>query len=299
MAYYTPLRYPGGKGKLSGYFESLISANGLEGGTYIEPFAGGAGIATSLLLQGKVSRIVINDADRSIYAFWRCIRHYGNELREAVDSAELTIDEWKRQREVQRNKAHEKIFDLGFSTLYMNRTNRSGIIDGGVIGGQNQDGKYKMDARFNRAEINRRIEALSDRSDDIIVSGLDAAYFLRHELDEYDIDSTLVYIDPPYFEKGSCLYLNHYSHEDHEDLANIIKGMQHRWVLSYDDVAEIREIYFGFSPRRFTLRYSSYESKMGRELFYFSDNLISDSCGCSSKAVSGLGIGDVGEISID
>lgn len=298
MAYYTPLRYPGGKGKLSGYFESLISANGLEGGTYIEPFAGGAGIAAALFLRNKVSEIVINDADRSIYAFWRCIRHHGDELMEAVDSAELTIDEWKKQREVQRNKAHEKIFDLGFSTLYMNRTNRSGIIDGGVIGGLSQDGKYKMDARFNKAELKRRIKALSDRSDDIIVSGLDAADFLKYGLDEYDAGSTLVYIDPPYFEKGSCLYMNHYSQEDHGNLADIIKRMRHKWVLSYDDVAEIRGIYFGLSPQRFTLKYSSYGRKIGRELFYFSDNVTYDLYGCDSKAVSGLGGQGLGDIVI-
>lgn len=292
MAYHSPLRYPGGKGKLSGYFESLVSANGLDGGTYVEPFAGGAGVATSLLAGGKVSKIVLNDADRSIYALWYSVKHYGNELIEAIDSINVNIDEWKKQREFQRNKENEDIFDLGFSTLYMNRTNRSGILNGGVIGGLDQKGKYKIDARFNKKALKARIAALSKLSDSIEVSCKDASKFLAEDLNEYDKDATLVYIDPPYFDKGSSLYMNHYSAEDHEDLAKVILGLRHKWVLSYDDVPEIVKIYGDIVPQRFTLKYSSYERKIGKELFFFSDNLNSDLCGCNSKAVTGLDSGD-------
>lgn len=289
MAYYTPLRYPGGKGKLSGYFESLISANGLGGGTYIEPFAGGAGIATTLLIRNKVSNIVINDADRSIYAFWECIRAHGDELISSVNNAKLDMDEWRRQREIQREKGTADIFDLGFSTLYMNRTNRSGIITGGVIGGQNQAGPYKMDARFNKLEIVRRIRALADRSEDISVSCLDATDFLKDGLTGHDVSKTLVYIDPPYYVKGSCLYMNYYTPDDHSKLADVIVNMKHKWVLSYDDVPQIATIYENRPVQRFKLNYSSYSRRMGDEVFYFCDGLKSEGCMCESRAVSGLG----------
>ncbi|NCA74286.1 MAG: DNA adenine methylase [Gammaproteobacteria bacterium] len=289
MAYYTPLRYPGGKGKLSGYFESLISANGLEGGTYIEPFAGGAGIATTLLIRNKVSNIVINDADRSIYAFWECIRAHGDELISSVNNAKLDMNEWRRQREIQREKGTADIFDLGFSTLYMNRTNRSGIITGGVIGGQNQAGPYKMDARFNKLEIVRRIRALADRSEDISVSCLDATDFLKDGLTGHDVSKTLVYIDPPYYVKGSCLYMNYYTPDDHSKLADVIVNMKHKWVLSYDDVPQIATIYENRPVQRFKLNYSSYSRRMGDEVFYFCDGLKSEGCMCESRAVSGLG----------
>lgn len=289
MAYYTPLRYPGGKGKLSGYFEDIISANRLENGTYIEPFAGGAGIAVALLLRKKVSKIVINDADRSIYAFWECVRTHSDELINSIYNAELTMDEWRRQREVQRNKETSDIFNLGFSTLYMNRTNRSGIIGGGVIGGKAQAGKYKMDARFNKTELVRRIKALSDRSEDISVSCADAADFLKNGLLDYDINKTLVYIDPPYYVKGSCLYMNHYTPEDHSKLADVVVGIKHKWVLSYDDVPQIADIYAGRPVQRFKLDYSSYTRRTGNEVFYFCDGLRSDGCVCESRAVSGLG----------
>ncbi|MDY0248294.1 MAG: DNA adenine methylase [Methanosarcina mazei] len=289
MAYYTPLRYPGGKGKLSGYFESLISANGLEGSTYIEPFAGGAGIATTLLIRNKVSNIVINDADRSIYAFWECIRAHGDELISSVNNAKLDMNEWRRQREIQREKGTADIFDLGFSTLYMNRTNRSGIITGGVIGGQNQAGPYKMDARFNKLEIVRRIRALADRSEDISVSCLDATDFLKDGLTGHDVSKTLVYIDPPYYVKGSCLYMNYYTPDDHSKLADVIVNMKHKWVLSYDDVPQIATIYENRPVQRFKLNYSSYSRRMGDEVFYFCDGLKSEGCMCESRAVSGLG----------
>lgn len=273
MAYYSPLRYPGGKGRLSGYFKSLLPANGLDGGTYIEPFAGGAGIAVTLLVEGNVSKIVLNDADRSIYALWHSIKHCSDELIEAINSVDIDIDEWKKQREVQRNKENETIFDLGFSTLYMNRTNRSGILNGGVIGGLDQEGKYKIDARFNKKTLNTRIAALSELSDNIEVHCMDANEFLAEELNEYDIDATLVYIDPPYYEKGSTLYMNHFEHNDHVTLSERIRNLKHKWILSYDNTPEIREIYQDVEPLCFDLRYSSYESRIGREVFYCSNSM--------------------------
>ncbi|HKM13677.1 MAG TPA: DNA adenine methylase [Candidatus Methanomethylophilaceae archaeon] len=267
------MRYPGGKGRLSGYFKSLLPTNGLEGGTYIEPFAGGAGIAVTLLAEGNVSKIVLNDADRSIYALWHVIKYRGEELIEAIEEIDVNIEEWTKQRDIQRNKKNEDLFDLGLSTFFMNRTNRSGILNGGVIGGQGQEGKYKIDARFNKKNLTSRIAALSELSDNVEVHCMDANDFLAEELDRYDTDTTLVYIDPPYYEKGSTLYMNHFEHEDHVTLSDIIRNLKHKWILSYDNTPEIREIYSDMEPVCFDLQYSSYKSRIGKEVFYCSDSV--------------------------
>ena len=142
----SPLRYPGGKSRITNFVAKLIKDNNITGGCYVEPFAGGAGVALNLLLDGIVDRIFINDKDRSIYAFWDSAINHTERFICRLESVNVTIEEWKKQREIQLNKENANLFDLGFSTFFLNRTNRSGIIMAGVIGGISQTGKWKIDA---------------------------------------------------------------------------------------------------------------------------------------------------------
>lgn len=269
----TPLRYPGGKSRLTPYFKKVLDANSLRGGVYAEPFAGGAGVAMSLLSAGDVSEIRINDADRSIYAFWKAVTENNAEFLEIFDRTAMDIDEWYDERIVQERKDTAGILELGFSTFFLNRANRSGILTGGVIGGKDQTGRYKIDARFNRSALRARIEHIGKLADRIGVTGEDAVDFMV-DLEEESPDRLLLYIDPPYYDKGSTLYMNHYAHDDHVNLSKAIGSLECRWILSYDDTLEIRKMYAGMEPLGFDLRYSSYESRLGKEVFYCSKNLI-------------------------
>jgi len=271
MKFNTPLRYPGGKGRLTDYFGRVIDLNGLKDGTYIEPFAGGAGTAINLLLDSKVSRIVINDADLSVFYFWKSVIEQTDKFIDLLESVELTIKEWDRQRELQKSY---DVLTRGFSTFYLNRTNRSGIIDGGMIGGRGQTGKYNIGARFNREELIRRVREIGKRSNDIDVFGIDAQHFLKTVVPYYDINSTLVYVDPPYYVKGSLLYMNFYNDQDHWELAQTIKSLEHKWILSYDNVQQIKDLYSWTNHIEFSMNYSSYEFRKGRELFFSYSGLI-------------------------
>ena len=283
-SFHTPLRYPGGKGRLTNYIKEVLAHNGLLNGTYVEPFAGGAGIAISLLLEGSVSRVILNDADVSIYRLWKTILEYNDELIEAIQTVDLTIDEWQKQHEIQMHKDRYSTFDTGFSTLYLNRTNRSGILQAGPIGGKQQNGRYRMDARFNRDDVAARIEAIGGMADHIDLYCSDASYFLQSYLPQAcDRNNTLVYIDPPYYEKGSSLYMNHYEREDHEELCNVIKDLDYRWLLSYDDTPEIREIYSWSEPVRFDMYHHADLVHLGHELFYSSKNLTIEDIAISPK----------------
>lgn len=273
MRFNSPLRYPGGKGKLTGYFADVLRENDLVGGTYIEPFAGGAGTAINLLTEEMVSEIVINDADPSVFAFWKAITEYTDDFITQLKSVKVDIDEWKKQRDVQLRKHTVGIFELGFSTFYLNRTNRSGILDAGPIGGLQQTGDFKIDARFNKTALADRIRSIGDLSDKITVSGFDAGSFLKDQLPKHDVSTTMVYIDPPYYVQGSNLYMNAYDDADHVELASIIKDLKHKWILSYDHEERIKEIYDWKTPTEFFLQYSLNEYKKGREVFYISDAL--------------------------
>jgi len=267
--FYSPLRYPGGKGKLEPLIELLIVKTGHIGGTYIEPFAGGAAIAIELLLKGTVNRIVINDLDKGIYSFWRAILTETERFINKIDSVPLNMTQWQKEREICVTNNKKYSFDLGFATFYMNRTNRSGIIKGGVIGGLEQSGTWKLDARFNRENLIKRILAISERKNDITVYNKDIKSFLTKYVQKYE-GNTFIYFDPPYFEKGKQLYLNFFDKEDHIEIEKtIMKYAKCDWVISYDDVPEIIKIYKNRPIRKFDLTYSASKMRIASEVAVF------------------------------
>lgn len=269
----TPLRYPGGKQRLAPFVAELLTENKLVGGHYVEPYAGGAGVAIELLLGDVVSHIHLNDSSLPVYAFWYSVISEPEELCRRIRNASLTIDEWKRQREIIRRPEEHDTIDLGYSTLYLNRCNRSGVISGGVIGGLNQSGKWKMDARFPRNELIRRIENIASRRESITLRNQDAEKFMLEHIPTLPT-KTLVYCDPPYFSLESRLYLNQYKSEDHQRVAKFIQAkLTRKWIVSYDSAPEILRYYRKRLSFLYHLQYNASRTYKGQEVFIFSKGL--------------------------
>lgn len=269
--HYSPLRYPGGKGKLAPFMSSIIENLNLQGGVYIEPFAGGAGIALDLLFNNIVSEIVINDLDKGIYSFWRAIISEPDRFIDKIYSTPVNIKEWKKQKAFLMGNYNKYSFELGFATFYLNRTNRSGIIKGGVIGGISQDGKWKLDARFNKEELVKRIERVAEYKKNIHVYNKDITSFLLSYVRKYEKNG-FIYFDPPYFTKGKQLYLNFFNNADHKRIENVIRNSVNcDWVITYDDVPEIAQIYNGYEVRKFDLRYCAASKRQASEIIIFKD----------------------------
>ena len=265
----SPLRYPGGKGKLTPFMEYMIKNSGHLGGTYIEPFAGGAGIALELLQKGIVSRVVINDYDKGVWSFWRAILSETDRFIEELRTVPLTVDEWDRQRAICLNQNKKYSFELGFATFYMNRTNRSGIIKGGVIGGQNQAGPWKMDVRFNREDLILRIQNVSQKKNSIKLYNKDINSFIERYIPKY-ADNAFVYFDPPYYGKGKQLYMNFFSHNDHVRIESTIREhVNCDWIITYDDIPAIREIYKDYDLYLYDLNYSVSAKCKASEIMVF------------------------------
>lgn len=269
----TPLRYPGGKQRLTPFIEELILENDIENGNYVEPYAGGAGVAIQLLLNRKVSNIHLNDSDFGIYSFWHSVINRPEELCKMILSASLTIDEWRKRKEIVKKCDKRKILELGFSIFYLNRCNRSGVLSAGVIGGLDQTGNYKMDARFSRNDLIRRIEAIARYKDNIFLTNCDAEYYIKNYIPNLP-KNTLVYLDPPYYEKGSDLYLNSYKKVDHERISKVIQSeIKHKWILSYDGVPDIVNLYKKRRHFLYDLQYSVAKVYKGKEIFVFADKI--------------------------
>jgi len=279
VRYVTPLRYPGGKAKLAGFIAQLLDKNNLLGGTYVEPYAGGASVALGLLVRGHVSRVHINDIDPSIYAFWHSVLRQPEELCRLIRDRRVTVAEWKRQREVQRSPDGRDLLTLGFSTFFLNRTNRSGIIhSGGLIGGLSQKGKWKLNARYNKMELVSRIQRIALLAGRISLCQEDAATFLRQLLPQLP-STSFVYLDPPYYVKGTRrLYANFYGHKDHASIATLIGKARVPWLVSYDDRPEIRRLYRKFRSARYRLSYTAHDRYDGREVLFSSAGLLLPPC---------------------
>jgi DNA adenine methylase len=274
LVHYTPLRYPGGKGKLAAYIKDLMTENKLLDGEYVEAYAGGAAIGLELLFHDYVSRIHINDLSRPVHAFWHSVLHQTDSLCKLVHDTPLTLKAWDRQKRVFANADAFDNLTLGFATFFLNRTNRSGILNGGVIGGRDQSGPWKIDARFNRDELIFRIESIAKMKRRISLTKMDALKFLKAGVADWPA-KTLIYLDPPYFEKGRELYYDFYESKDHEALSQFVvsKLVRQRWIVSYDNVPAIRELYKGRQRLTYELGYSARDAREGAEVIFFSDSL--------------------------
>ncbi|HVX00843.1 MAG TPA: DNA adenine methylase [Candidatus Babeliaceae bacterium] len=270
----TPLRYPGGKQRLAPFVTEILVANDLIGAHYVEPYAGGAGAALELLITKKVSSIHLNDSSRAVYAFWYSVLNHSEEMCRLITAASLTIEEWRIHKNVVDQPNKHRLLDLGFSTFYLNRCNRSGILSAGVIGGLNQTGNYKMDARFSRTNLIEKIENIAIRKKNISISNLDAEAFINRYNPNFD-DKTFMYLDPPYYIKGNDLYLNFYKPEDHARLSDMIQtGINCKWILSYDAADEVLALYQQRNHFVYDLQYNASRVYKGREVFIFSDDLV-------------------------
>ncbi len=277
----SPLRYPGGKSVMTTFLKNFIAANNLTNVCYAEPFAGGAGAALNLLVNRNVDKILINDASISVYSFWESIVNHSDEFLFLFDNTPINIKEWKKQRDIFFNHNTQFSVKLGFATFYLNRCNRSGILKAGAIGGNSaekqKNAKFKIDARFNKKSLRPKLEVIAELRESIAVSNLDAIDFLDQcqNLNNQERENLLIYLDPPYYVHGSELYMNSYIHNDHQVLADKLRATTIlKWILSYDNVDEIKEIYQDFNLYTFDLKYTVQTAKTGKELLTHSQNSV-------------------------
>ena len=267
----SPLRYPGGKHKLYKYVAELVKQNNCN--TYIEPFCGGAAVALELLLDGVVKDIIINDYDYTIFCFWDSILNRTDDFVKLIQDTEVNLDEWHRQKAIRENIDVHSPLEIGFSTFFLNRTNRSGIIDkAGPIGGLTQQGDYPIDCRFNKSRLISQIKKIAEQKEHIKIYNLEALDFIEEVI--LKKRKAFIFFDPPYYGKGPGLYTNFYSHGDHVNLANAIqqKLKNRKWIVTYDNVNAIKAMYAKTRGVEFELQYTLQTKRSGSEVLFFARN---------------------------
>lgn len=270
----TPLRYPGGKSSIYGLVNKIIEDNNINDFTYVEPYAGGFGLGIKLLLDGTANRVIINELDYSIYSFWYSVVNHTVALCELIYNTPITIEEWHIQKHIFENPNLFSVLQVGFSTLFLNRCNRSGILKAGPIGGFNQNGNYLIDCRFNKDTIINRIQAIAEHRDRIEIYNLDAIDLIENHLINRN-DNLFINFDPPYVSQGSGLYINYYVENDHIELSNVIRDNLNNvfWMITYDDHPLIHQCYEEYQITNFKLNYSAQTKRVGTELLILNNNL--------------------------
>lgn len=271
----SPLRYPGGKTRLANNLLEAIEKNfdKKERVVLVEPYAGGAGASLALLFAKKVERIVINDLDKAIFTFWKIAVSDTDYLINKIQRTDITIEEWRKQKKIYVSTDSER--KLAFATLFLNRTNRSGIMNGGPIGGADQSGKWKVNARFTKKTIIDRLEKIKKFRNKIEVQNLDGIELLKKLEKRKNGTRLFIFLDPPYFQKGQSLYLNHYDNKDHEDLSEFLgKSSFKKWIMTYDDMPYIKDLYSTMSTKGFSIQHNAYKSKVGREVMIYPKEFV-------------------------
>ncbi len=274
MSYiYTPLRYPGGKAKLVPFIKTVFEKNGLCDAHYVEPYAGGAGIGLSLLFTEYSRHIYLNDISYPLYCLWDTILNNTEYLTRRISNVRVTSTIWRRQKRILKSPHEHAPSEVGFAFFFLNRTNRSGIVTGGMIGGNDQIGKWKIDARFGKPELIRRIEAIAEYRDRISIDNMDAIDFMKMVTRKLPKKS-FIYLDPPYYAKGSRLYTDYYQHDDHKRIAEYIQSsVTQPWIVTYDNIKEIALLYSDRRSRTYDLNYSACTHRKGTELMVLCDSL--------------------------
>lgn len=269
----SPLRYPGGKVKLYPFMEQLIRQNTVDPPIYVEPFAGGAGLALELLFNGNVERIMINDLDPAIYSFWYSITNEETFYLfiNRVNEVDININEWKIQKDIYMHQDIHNKLELGFATFFLNRCNRSGILKAGPIGGQKQNGNYRIDCRFNKDRLIPLLRKIYDNRNRIDVTNLNAEEFIEYI--DMNYDNLFIYLDPPYVDKGYQLYKNYFTKEDHVSLSKKIKKLKNKWFVTYDNTDLIKELYSDCKTEIFNIQYSAGSKRVENEIAVYSDSI--------------------------
>ncbi|MPM09503.1 hypothetical protein SDC9_55822 [bioreactor metagenome] len=271
----SPLRYPGGKSKLFDVIQPIV--RGCQFGNekiYVEPFAGGAGLALKLLFNHDVDRIILNDIDFRIYCFWHSILTQTAEFINKVENCEIDIDTWYFEKNIYQSPNCYSELEVGFATFFLNRCNVSGVLLAGPIGGYEQLGKYKIGARFNKKGLIKKITEIGAAAEKIEFFNMDASQFIQTELIQIRKENIFLNIDPPYVKKGKLLYENSFSETDHSLLSLLVKGLDIKWIVTYDKCELIENLYKNYHMSELSLQYSAGNNRIGKELLIFSNEIM-------------------------
>jgi len=260
-------RYPGGKAKLQ---QKIIPKLGnIANLEYREPFFGGGSIGIAVLDQRPAS-VWINDFDDGIAALWQSVIYYPALLKEQIRQLKPSVAAFDQIKSELSSKvpscdSADQIANFGLKKLAIHQLSYSGLGTkaGGPLGGKHQRSKYKIDSRWSPNYMCAQIDLIHAKFAGLEVCCTSVDFMA---LIEDTSRRAIVFLDPPYWEKGSSLYQHAFSDADHQRLADALRVTEHHWVLTYDDCPQIRALYNWATIEVLEVKYSIAGSHTKNEL---------------------------------
>lgn len=260
----SPLRYPGGKTRAIKLISQYIPTNFSE---FREPFVGGGTVFIYLKQKFPNLNILINDLNPELYYFWHFTQ---TNLSELVTQVE----------EIKKNHLDGKLLFTQLAKVDVNKLSpleravRFFVLNRITFSGTIESGGFSLEAfnkRFTPSSIERLQKLQTILNPDIKITNLDYSHLINAPGEE-----VFIFLDPPYFKaEKSKLYGKKgdlHTGFDHQKLAEILKKCPHKWLLTYDDSPEIREMFNWANIIEWQLQYgmNNYKQKQaakGDELF--------------------------------
>jgi DNA adenine methylase len=230
----SPFRYPGGKTWIIPVVRQWISQEHKPAAELIEPFAGGGIVSLTAAFEGLASHITMVERDEEVAAVWEVMLNGENKwLADKIFSYNLTIDNVKAELD----RPNKQLHDIAFCTILKNRIFHGGILakgSGMIKNGENGKG---ITSRWYPKTLRDRIIAIGHVKERIHFITGDAFDILEQNKDN---DKAFFFIDPPYTIAGKRLYT--YFDIDHERLFALTSALKGKFMLTYDNTSEIRQL---------------------------------------------------------
>ena len=243
----SPFRYPGGKTWLIPRVRKWLTQSG-KPKELIEPFAGGGIVSLTAAFENLAEHITMIELDKEIAAVWEVIINGDNEwLANKIFNFDLTPEKAKKELE----KENKNNNDAAFCTILKNRIFHGGILakgSGMIKNGENGKG---ITSRWYPKTLKNRILAINHVKHKIEFINGDAFPILEFHKNN---KSAYFFIDPPYTKAGKRLY-THFD-IDHDKLFYLTAKLSGKYMLTYDDTPEIREL-----AKKYNLKYKTIPMK--------------------------------------
>jgi DNA adenine methylase len=227
----SPFRYPGGKTWLIPTVRQWLKQN-TKNSLLIEPFAGGGIVSLTAAFEKLADHITMVEMDEEIAAVWQIILNDKNKwLADKIFYFDFTPENIKKELD----KPNKILQDIAFCTILKNRVFHGGILakgSGMIKNGENGKG---ISSRWYPKTLHDRIRAIEFVKDKIDFITGDAFEIIEQYMNMEDV---LFFIDPPYTIAGKRLY--NYFEIDHKQLFRLVAKLRGKFMLTYDDTAEIR-----------------------------------------------------------
>lgn len=234
--------YVGGKKQLARHIIAAIE--GIPHKVYAEPFVGMGGVFLRRRQAAKAE--AINDLNRDVICLFRVLQRHYQAFMDMLKWQVTSRAEFERLA----TQDPETLTDLERAArfLYLQRLSFGGKVASRTFGIDTNG-----PARFDITRLGSLLEAVHERLAGVWIDCLPWEEFIAR----WDRPATLFYLDPPYV--GSEHYYGRgkgqFGPADHARLATTLKGLRGRFILTLNDLPEIRSLYRWATVREAKLSY--------------------------------------------